>query len=204
MTKKEHARHHLSKFEGVEEVTVTESQMHAPKPSGGMPRNQIFQARHPSLGTTLRKGLTPAALDTHLRSALNASDFDKTHQSLEQRFETYPALAQKLANYMAMEQRKASYVADDEAAHVTAVLKKVVDASKMTAELRLEQLNAEVLVFRQTNDMTTAEYLEEAEEKHETVFCEAAADMSEVEVAIRTEEDRCDRTSSCFQKYWGR
>ena len=81
VTKKEHAHHHLSKFEGVEEVTVTESQMHAPKPSGGMPRNQILQARHPSLGTTLRKGLTPAALDTHLRSALYASDFDKTHQS---------------------------------------------------------------------------------------------------------------------------
>ena len=115
----------------------------------------------------MRGRLTAAALDTHLRSALNASDFDKTHQSLEQRFETYPALARKLANYMAMEQRKASYVADDEAVHVTAVLKKVVDASKMTAELRLEQLNAEVLTFRQTKDMTTAEFLEEAEEKHE-------------------------------------
>ena len=122
------------------------------------------------MGATLRKGLSVAAVDTHLRSALHASDFDKTHQSLEQRFESYPALARKLANYMAQEQRKVGYVADDEAAHVTAVLTKIVKTSQMTAGLPLEQLSAKVLAFTQTKDMSTAEYLEEAEEKHEAVF----------------------------------
>ena len=86
----------------------------------------------------MRKGLTLANSDTHLRSALHAADFDKTHQSLEERFESYPALAWKISSYMAQEQRKVGYVADDEAAHVTAVLKKIVNASKMTAGLRLE------------------------------------------------------------------
>ena len=56
VTKKVHGSRYLSKFEGVVEETVTDSQMRALKPAGGIPRNQILQARHPSLGTTLRKG----------------------------------------------------------------------------------------------------------------------------------------------------
>ena len=120
VTKKVHGSRYLAKFEGVVEETITDSQLNALKPAGGIPRNQILQARHPSLGTSLRKGLTQAALDTHLRSALNASDFDKTHQSLEQRFEAYPGISRKLANLMKQEQGKPGYDANDEAAHVTA------------------------------------------------------------------------------------
>ena len=79
VSKKEYTHWYLSKFEGEDDEEESESPSRAQKSSGSLARNQILQAHQPLLGSTLRKGLTQATLDTHIRSALNPADCDKTH-----------------------------------------------------------------------------------------------------------------------------